>query len=177
METASAQGLLVRRYCYSETSLIVHWLTEELGWIRTLAKGARRPKNPFCLSWDPYLLCELELVVPSRSDLFIIKEVQLLYAFDNLRRNWEVWATAEYLVELVLAAIESQTQVADLYRLVSLALGYLEKHPPSWMLVERYEYRVAQLSGTGKDLESALGSSYPRMHRMRERLREILPPP
>jgi len=42
-----AQGLVLRVYPLTETSLIVRWLTRELGRISTVAKGARRPKSPF----------------------------------------------------------------------------------------------------------------------------------
>jgi DNA repair protein RecO (recombination protein O) len=39
-------GIILRRLPYSETSYILSWLTERHGLIRTLAKGAARPKQP-----------------------------------------------------------------------------------------------------------------------------------
>ena len=42
-----ATGIVLRTYPLTETSLIIHWLTAELGRLATVAKGARRPKSPF----------------------------------------------------------------------------------------------------------------------------------
>jgi recombinational DNA repair protein (RecF pathway) len=39
----SATGLVLRIRPLTETSLIVHWLTPDLGRLATVAKGARRP--------------------------------------------------------------------------------------------------------------------------------------
>src|ERR1041385_483360 len=40
-------GIILRTRPLTETSLIVQWLTPDLGRIATIAKGARRPKSPF----------------------------------------------------------------------------------------------------------------------------------
>src|SRR5258706_432091 len=42
-----AQGIALRVYPLTETSLIIRWLTREIGRISTVAKGARRAKSPF----------------------------------------------------------------------------------------------------------------------------------
>ncbi len=41
-----ATGLIVRTRPLTETSLIVHWLTSDLGRNATVAKGVRRQKSP-----------------------------------------------------------------------------------------------------------------------------------
>jgi DNA repair protein RecO (recombination protein O) len=174
VEPARSQAILLRRHPYAETSLLAQWLTIDYGWIRTLVKGARRPKNPFRLAWDSYVLCEIQFLVSQRTDLYLLKEVVLLDPWEGLRRSWEVWACAEYFAELVLAVIEPQTKVPEVYELLRRALEYLGKKAPSRPLLERFETRVAELSGVGKDLAGALGSSYPRILRMRNRLCEYL---
>ena len=40
-------GVVLRTRPLTETSLIVQWLTPDLGRVATVAKGARRPKSPF----------------------------------------------------------------------------------------------------------------------------------
>ena len=41
----SDPAILLRKMPWSETSLIVTWLTERFGTARTVARGARRPKR------------------------------------------------------------------------------------------------------------------------------------
>ena len=45
--TENATGIILRTRPLTETSLIVHWLTPELGRLATVAKGARRHKSLF----------------------------------------------------------------------------------------------------------------------------------
>ena len=52
MKTESSHGIILRTRPLTETSLIVHWLTPELGRLATVAKGARRPKSPFAGKLD-----------------------------------------------------------------------------------------------------------------------------
>ncbi len=53
--TERAHGLVLRTRPLTETSLIVNWLTLELGRVSTVAKGARRAKSLFRGKLDLYL--------------------------------------------------------------------------------------------------------------------------
>jgi DNA repair protein RecO (recombination protein O) len=50
-----AHGIVIRLTKLTETSLIVHWCTREAGLLKTVAKGARRPKSPFAGKLDLFL--------------------------------------------------------------------------------------------------------------------------
>ena len=41
----SGRGTIIRLTKLTDTSLIVHWMSEEAGLIKTVAKGARRAKS------------------------------------------------------------------------------------------------------------------------------------
>src|SRR6266571_4357898 len=43
----STEAILIRKRKFSDTSLIVSWCTDSFGCVQTVAKGARRLKNPF----------------------------------------------------------------------------------------------------------------------------------
>jgi DNA repair protein RecO (recombination protein O) len=46
MDTERAEAIVLRNQSVTESSLIVTWFTREFGKLKTLAKGARRPKSP-----------------------------------------------------------------------------------------------------------------------------------
>ena len=83
-----ARGIVIRLTRLSDTSLIVHWCTEEVGLLKTVAKGARRPRSPFAGKLD--LFVEADLVwVPSRaSELHILKEVEVADFHAEISRNF-----------------------------------------------------------------------------------------
>ena len=54
----TATGLVLRTRPLTETSLIVQWLTPNLGRLATVAKGGRRPKSPFRGKVDLFYLAD-----------------------------------------------------------------------------------------------------------------------
>src|SRR5207302_4043038 len=73
----SATGLILRTRPLTETSLIIHWLTPDLGRIATVAKGARRPKSPFRGKLDLFYLADFSFSRSRRSELHNLREVNL----------------------------------------------------------------------------------------------------
>ena len=83
----SATGLILRTRSFTETSLIVHWLTPNFGRIATLAKGARRPKSPFLGKLDLFYLADFSFSRSRRSDLHMLREVSLREMHGALRQT------------------------------------------------------------------------------------------
>ena len=55
-------GLILSLFPLTETSLVVHWLSPDMGRIGTVAKGARRPKSAFPVSYT-------HLTLPTNHDV------------------------------------------------------------------------------------------------------------
>ena len=121
METR-CRGIVLAAYPYSETSLIVHWLTDTEGRIATLAKGARRPKSRFEV--DLYYLCDL--VLQKRGELHLLKEAALDWAPAELRRNIAALETAAYASKLVRSNVPTDENVFTLFQAFEHMLRELE---------------------------------------------------
>ncbi len=61
-------GIIIRLTKLTETSLIVHWCTQDEGLIKTVAKGGRRPKSPFAGKLDLFFGSELNWVRSRKSE-------------------------------------------------------------------------------------------------------------
>src|ERR1051325_7689890 len=85
--TESSIGIVLRTRPFTETSLIVNWLTPELGRISTVAKGARRPKSPFLGKLDLFYVAEFSFARSRRSELHTLREVSLRETHVPLRRE------------------------------------------------------------------------------------------
>ena len=95
-----ALGTLIRRSPLTETSLIVHWCTHENGIVKTVAKGARRPKSLFSGKLDLFYRCEVEIHPAKKGDLHILKDLTLQSPRLGLRRNYQQTLAASYFVKL-----------------------------------------------------------------------------
>ena len=73
----STHGIILRTRPLTETSLIVNWLTPDLGRIATVAKGARRPKSPFAGKLDLFYTAEFSFSRSRSSELHNLREVKL----------------------------------------------------------------------------------------------------
>src|SRR5256885_16875286 len=97
----TARGVILRTRPLTETSLIVHWLTRDLGRIATVAKGARRPKSPFRGKLDLFYLADLSFSRSQRSELHNLREVVLRETHSILRQEFGHLQQASYGAALV----------------------------------------------------------------------------
>lgn len=124
-----ATGLALRLYSLTETSLVVHWLTEKQGRIATVAKGARRPKSPFRGKLDLFHLAEFSFRLSRRSDLHTLAEVALVKTFPALRQNWKALEMASRGVKRIERATETGTPLPGIFQLLTGFLCCMEKVP------------------------------------------------
>ena len=126
----SLNGIILRRVRYSDTSLIITWLTDSHGRLKTMAKGALRQKSLFAGKLDLFFHCDLMLSLSRKSDLHLLREVSIRTTFDQIRTDYLKISAASYFVELIEEVTESDHPVTDIYRLLLRALGYLDSKTP-----------------------------------------------
>lgn len=145
MDTTSA--ILLRRTLLTDTSLIITWLTEAHGKLKTVAKGARRPKSPFAGKLDLFFNAEILLARSRKSELHILKEVALRNPFEGLRENYRRTQLAAYCVELIELVTEPEHPVPELYALLLRALTYLSTGEANKRALLHFESELVRLLG------------------------------
>lgn len=142
-----ARGTLIRRSPLTETSLIVHWCTHENGIVKTVAKGARRPKSPFAGKLDLFYLCEVEIHPAKNGDLHILKDLTLERPRLGLRRNYLQTLAASYFVKLIEQVSEPEAPAPELADLLDRGLNYLEDTEADWRAIRHFEKQLAEFLG------------------------------
>lgn len=172
-----AHGTLIRRFPLTETSLIVHWCTHEAGIVKTVAKGARRPKSPFAGRLDLFYLCELEIHPAREGDLHVLKDLSVTRPRLGLRRNYLQTLAASYFVKWIDLVTEDGTPVPELADLLDRGLDYLDDHDADGRAVRHFEKQLAGFLGVNTpDLEPHLclgrtfGSVPPQRRELMERI-------
>lgn len=171
METTPA--ILLRRTKYSDTSLIVTWLTLDHGKLKTMARGALRPKSAFAGGLDLFFESEIAFVRSRRSEIHTLREAALRDSREGLRLDYGRVELASYFVELLELTTEPEHPVPELFDLLRRALGYLERAAPGRRALLHFEKELARLLGVHLE-----GNAYTALaklcHRMPESRRRLM---
>src|SRR5688572_26512306 len=135
-------GLVLRTRPLTESSLIVHWLTPDLGRVGTIAKGARRPKAPLRGKVDLFYSAEFAFARSRRSDLHILREGSLAATRDPLRRDLGYLNQAAYCARLVEQTTETETPLPEIYELFAAFLDALTRRPANPITVMAFEVKM-----------------------------------
>jgi DNA repair protein RecO (recombination protein O) len=147
-----ASGLILRVYPLTETSLIIHWLTQALGRIATVAKGARRTKSPFRGKLDLFYGAEFTFARSRRSELHTLREISLRETHSALRRDLGILQQASYCAALVEQATEKETPLPAIFELMNGLLKYLPTQSAQAQTVFSFELKLLDELGLAPDL-------------------------
>jgi DNA repair protein RecO (recombination protein O) len=143
----STAALLLRKRKFSDTSLIVSWCTESLGYIQTIAKGARRTKTPFAGKLDLFFETEISIVPSRKSTLHTLTEVVLKNTFAGIRKSYLRTQTAAYFIELIEICTERDHHEPELFSLLRRAFAFLDANDPNLRAVTHFETELARITG------------------------------
>jgi DNA repair protein RecO (recombination protein O) len=148
----STNGLVLRTRLLTETSLIVHWLTPELGRVATVAKGARRPKSSFHGKLDLFYNCDLSFTRSKRSELHALREVVVRDTHERLRHDLGWIQQASYAATLIEQTTETDTPLPEIYELFASFLEFLPQQPPKPRTVFAFELKLLRELGQEPDV-------------------------
>ena len=147
MNCERATGVVLRTRPLTDTSLIVHWLTDGLGRLATVAKGARRPQSPFRGQLDLFYLADLSFARSRRSELHILREVKVLETHPGLRRDLAHLQQASYCALLIEQTTETEAPLGALFDQFTRLLPALPQQPARPQTIFAFEMKL--LEGLG----------------------------
>jgi DNA repair protein RecO (recombination protein O) len=151
----STQGIILRTRPFTETSLLVDWLTSDLGRLHTVARGARRPKSPFRGRLDLFFEADLSLVRSRTSSLHTLREVVVRETHGLLRSGLEPLRQASYAAALIEQTTERDAPLPAVFELLRGFLAGLSGAPGSKCALFAFELKLLRELGLQPDLSSA----------------------
>jgi len=115
------RALVLRRFEFGDTSLILHLFTREHGIVPVLAKGAQREKSPWRGALDLPAYIEAVWLSRPQREMQLLTEALLLEPFYGIRKNLGSFYLTIYAMEL----LEEAGQPAGSADLFELALSFL----------------------------------------------------
>lgn len=151
MESERATGLVLRTHAVTDSSLLVHWLTAHAGRIKTVAKGARRPKSPFLGRLELFQVDELSFRRARSGELHLLDEAVAVETFPCLRTDYTALCQAAYAGAFVEQMTETDTPLDEVYQLMIDWLRRVSLGPARPRMVYAFELRLLDLLGLGAD--------------------------
>ena len=156
MNIERATGIVLRTRPLTDTSLIVHWLTPDLGRLATVAKGARRPKSPFRGQIDLFYTGRTEFrAQPPFRSAHLARSQGCWKATPRLRPELAYLQQASYCAALIEQTTETETPAARTPRTIRRLLRELPQHPPRPATIFAFEMKLLEDLGQQPNLTEA----------------------
>lgn len=149
METTPA--ILLRKTPWSETSLIVTWLTENFGAIRTMARAARKPGSAFAGKLDVFYRMDISFALSRRGDLHALREVEVLSVFQAGSAGSAGFYLAAYFAELSGMVAPAMAPAPEIFDLLRRGIEYLQRTPATEKALEHFEKELCRILGVHDD--------------------------
>ena len=148
---AKSTAILLRKFPLTDTSLIVHWCSADLGLIKTVARGARRPGSALSGQLDLFYDVEIEYATARRGDLHTLREASVLNYRHGLQTSYLRVLAASYFVRLIEIVAERDTPIVSLHDLLQRALNWLCDNEPSVKGMLHFEKELTRHLGLWSD--------------------------
>lgn len=172
-----SEVILTRLTKLTDSSFIVQWFSSEEGIIKTVAKGARRPKSPFAGKLDLFFSASIDWVRSRRSDLHQLREVSPLAIRSGIRRHYDATLLAAYFCRLLEAAVEREHPEPSIYDLLRRGLDHIEENGASKRALHYFEEELARLLGLSsqrRDAAQALRNALDGLPKQRQQILDRL---
>lgn len=152
----STRAIIIRQTRLTDTSLIIHWFTEKHGLIKTVAKGALRPKNPFAGKLDLFFGGDIVFQTAKKGELHSLREVAIQDWREDLRLNYTSTLLAAYCCQLISDSTEPEYADPAIHNLLERALNHLATSPPSLKAMLHFEKELCRLLGIAHETRDSI---------------------
>lgn len=140
-------ALVLHTRPFGESDKIVSLLTQNLGKITGIAKGAKRSRRRFMNSLEPFSLINLQVQdYPNRSLAFIVS-AELVLSFTQLVNSLAKISYASYMVEITDGLIADREENPLIFKHLMDALAYVDQNEPSLRFLTSFELILLSLAG------------------------------
>lgn len=171
-----SQAIALWRRRFSETSLIVCWLTPEFGKVKTSARGALKIGGALTGRVDLFHETLIRWSEARRGDVHTLKEAEIQLPFPASASH-EAFLAASYFAELVETGVEFSQPVPELFDLLRRALRFLRANAVDRRALRFFETRLAEFLGVldaESPAEECLRKHLGKLPRLRSDLMQLL---
>jgi DNA repair protein RecO (recombination protein O) len=145
MRSQRVEAIVLRHNDWGEADRLLWIFTRELGKVRVVAKGIRKPRSHKAGHLEPFT--RVVLLLAQGRDLPIVTQADAQDAYLTLREDLVRLGYASYVIELLDRFTYEEGENIRLYRLLSETLSRLNLETDPAFAVRYYEVRLLDLVG------------------------------
>ena len=149
----ATRAVIARVAPYREADLIVTLLTEDLGTIDALARGARGSRRRFGPALGQLVLARFQLRRPARGELWALERADLEREWTVLAGDLVAFAHASYGLELARELFPTAEPEPEVLAAVTALWDVLVARGPTAGALRTYELALLERLGTGLALD------------------------
>lgn len=139
------EAIVIRHNDWGEADRLLGLFTRELGKIRAIAKGVRKPRSRKAGHLEPFT--RANLLLARGRDLYIVTQAETVNAYARLKDDLVLLGYASYILELLDRFTYEEGENRSLYRLMTNTLGRLSSDYDPALVVRYFEIRLLDLLG------------------------------
>jgi DNA repair protein RecO (recombination protein O) len=139
------EAIVLRHMDWGEADRLLWLFTREVGKVRAVAKGIRKPRSRKAGHLEPFT--RAELLLAHGRDLPIITQAEAKEVYPTLRVDLVRMGYASYIIELLDRFTYEEGENISLYRLLCDSLSRINKEKDPAFAVRYYEVRLLDLVG------------------------------
>jgi DNA repair protein RecO (recombination protein O) len=148
--TYKTEAVVLKQISLGEADRILTLFTPDVGKVRAVARGVRRPKSK--LSGHLELLNQAKVSLSYGRSLDAINEAQSIRSFRGFRDDLQRISKAIYVAELVDGFTIDNSANYELYLLLVNSLSWLESTDNTDLLLRYFELHLLEVSGYRPEL-------------------------
>lgn len=148
--TYKTEAVVLRQTSLGEADRILTLFTPDVGKVRAVARGVRRPKSK--LSGHLELLNQVKVSLSYGRSLDAVNEAQSIRSFRGFRDDLQRVSKAIYMAELVDGFTIENSANYELYLLLVNSLAWLESTDNADLLLRYFELHLLEASGYRPEL-------------------------
>ena len=150
--------IVLRKYPFRETSVVISCLSDRFGKLKGLVKGLRQQPNRYHSAMEPLTVNRIVFYDTLTSSLHLISQCDLLDPLDSLQRDLETMRTAAHCVDLADTVLALEEPQPLIYQLLRDTLGRLSLDPSGRVLLRvHFVTRLLRLIGFQPQLDTCVG--------------------
>ena len=145
---------MLSRIDFGEADRVVTVYSRQLGKLRVVAKGARRPLSRL----GPHLeyFCRTQLMLTKGRDLDVVTGAETINAHLALRANLDAYGHASHMVELVARLTEERQENAVVFDLLAGSLQLLAEGVDPYHVTRHFELALLNHLGYRPELQQCV---------------------
>lgn len=117
-EIKHSKGIILRKFDYSNTSIIFHLMTPDSGIIHIIARGAKSNKSPSRGKLDIFNQIDCHYITSGKTDLHPLKECSVINRHQSIEQNIYLFFTCSLMFEIINCFPWDNSDTSNIYYLI-----------------------------------------------------------